>query len=75
VVRDAIIATDFASSPEYRNSQKSSKNRGKPLYGVGLHKSWTFMMLDAGRLMLVDGIALLYLFNNIGSIPCLSSIQ
>jgi hypothetical protein len=33
------------------------------------------MMLDAGRLMLVGGIALLYLFNNIGSIPCLSSIR
>ena len=33
------------------------------------------MMLDAGRWMLVGGIALLYLFNKIGSIPCLSSIQ
>jgi hypothetical protein len=33
------------------------------------------MMLDAGRWMLVDGIALLYLFNKIGGIPCLSSIQ
>jgi hypothetical protein len=33
------------------------------------------MMLDAGRWMLVGGIALLYLFNNIGRIPYLSSIQ
>jgi hypothetical protein len=33
------------------------------------------MMLDAGRWMLVGGIALFYLFNNIGSIPCLSSNQ
>jgi hypothetical protein len=33
------------------------------------------MMLDAGRWMLVGGIALLYLFNNIGSIPYLSSNQ